>query len=72
MIRRFDREDGKGKIHMQSVCAMQHFDFNDILSYSYEQLFETMRILGLHYPDAEQFTFSKLFQALTVNNNIHY
>ena len=27
MTRRFDREPGREKIHMQSFCAMQHYDF---------------------------------------------
>jgi serine/threonine-protein kinase HipA len=52
MTRRFDREPEKGKIHMQSFCSMQHFDFNEITAFSYEQLFETMRMLGLPYPEA--------------------
>ncbi len=34
MTRRFDR-DGRGrKLHMQSIGAMQHFDFNDPAGYA--------------------------------------
>ena len=29
MIRRFDRDETGRKIHMQSLGAMRHFDFND-------------------------------------------
>jgi serine/threonine-protein kinase HipA len=71
MTRRFDREQGKGKIHVQSFCAMQHYDFNDVLSYSYEQLFETMRMLGLPYPDAEQLFRRMVFNVLSRNCDDH-
>jgi serine/threonine-protein kinase HipA len=71
MTRRFDREPGNEKIHMQSFCALQHYDFNDVLSYSYEQLFETMRILGLPYPDAEQLFRRMVFNVLARNCDDH-
>ncbi len=54
MTKRFDREGSNEKHHIQTLCAMQHYDFNDVKSFSYEQLFQTMRILGLSYPQAEQ------------------
>lgn len=47
MTQRFDRtKDGK-KLHMQSLCALRHFDFNLARAYSYEQAIETIRMLGL-------------------------
>ena len=71
MTRRFDREPGKGKIHLQSFCAMQHYDFNDIGSYSYEQLFETMRMLGLPYTQAEQIFRRMVFNVISRNCDDH-
>lgn len=71
MTQRFDRDPGKGKIHMQSFCAMQHFDFNEINSYSYEQLFETMRLLGLPYPQAEQLFRRMVFNVIARNCDDH-
>lgn len=47
MTRRFDRTDDNRKLHMQSLCAMRHFDFNLPRAYSYEQAIETLRLLGL-------------------------
>ena len=44
MTKRFDRDKGDVKHHIQTFCAMQHFDFNEVRSFSYEQLFQTMRI----------------------------
>jgi serine/threonine-protein kinase HipA len=71
MTRRFDREPGKGKIHVQSFCAMQHYDFNDVTSYSYEQLFETMRMLGLSYPQADQLFRRMVFNVIARNCDDH-
>jgi serine/threonine-protein kinase HipA len=71
MTRRFDREPGNEKIHMQSFCAIHHYDFTDVLSYSYEQLFETMRMLGLPYPDAEQVFRRMVFNVLARNCDDH-
>ena len=71
MTRRFDREPGKGKIHVQSFCAMQHLDFNHADLYSYEQLFETMRLLGLPYPQAEQLFRRMVFNVVSRNCDDH-
>ncbi len=55
MTRRFDRLKGQ-KIHMQSLCGLAHFDFNQAGAYSYEQAFQVMRQLRLSKRDAiEQF-----------------
>ena len=47
MTQRFDRTEDGRKLHMQSLCALRHFDFNLARAYSYEQAIETIRILGL-------------------------
>lgn len=71
MTQRFDRKPGNIKVHMQSFFAMQHFDFNDINSFAYEQLFETMRALGLSYPQAEQLFRRMVFNVLARNCDDH-
>jgi serine/threonine-protein kinase HipA len=71
MTKRFDREEDSGKVHVQSFCAMQHYDFNDVLTYSYEQLFETMRMLGLPYPEADQLYRRMVFNILARNCDDH-
>ena len=71
MTRRFDREAKEGKLHVQSLCAMAHFDFNDILSYSYEQLFEIMRSLLLPYAQAEQMFRRMVFNVMSRNCDDH-
>ena len=47
MSRRFDRLEGGEKLHMQSLCALAHFDFNHAGAYAYEQAFLTIRQLNL-------------------------
>ncbi|MEA1897219.1 MAG: type II toxin-antitoxin system HipA family toxin [Bacteroidota bacterium] len=71
MTRRFDRDTTEGKIHVQSFCAMQHYDFDDVTSYSYEQLFETMRMLELPYPQAEQLFRRMVFNVASSNCDDH-
>lgn len=43
MTKRFDRLAGGAKLHMQSLCALKHYDFNMAGAYSYEQALETIR-----------------------------
>ena len=43
MTRRFDRTPTGGKLHMQTLGAMAHFDFNNAMLYSYEQAFRIAR-----------------------------
>lgn len=43
MTKRFDRLNGGEKLHMQSLCALAHYDFNMAGAYSYEQAFEVIR-----------------------------
>ena len=71
MTKRFDREDSDIKHHMQTFCAMQHYDYNKVQSYSYEQLFQTMRMLKLHYPDAEQMFRRMAFNIMASNYDDH-
>jgi serine/threonine-protein kinase HipA len=71
MTRRFDRTASGEKIHMQSLCAMRHFDFNEVSSFGYEQLFETLRLLRLPYPRSEQLFRRMVFNVLTRNCDDH-
>ena len=71
MTKRFDRTDKGEKIHMQSLCGIRHFDFNRVGEYSYEQVFETMRMLRLTYPEAEQLFIRMVFNVLARNCDDH-
>lgn len=71
MTKRFDREGNDIKHHIQTFCAIKHFDFNAVTSFSYEQLFQTMRELRLTYPEAEQMFRRMVFNVLARNCDDH-
>ena len=71
MTRRFDRMSGNEKIHMQTLCAIAHFDYNDPDSYSYEQLFQIMRKMKLSYADAAQMYRRIVFNVAACNCDDH-
>jgi serine/threonine-protein kinase HipA len=71
MTKRFDREGGDVKHHVQTFCAMKHFDYNQVTSFSYEQLFQCMRELKLSYADAEQMFRRMVFNVVARNCDDH-
>lgn len=71
MTKRFDREGGELKHHMQTFCALKHFDYNLVNSFSYEQLFQCMRELKLSYADAEQMFRRMVFNVIARNCDDH-
>lgn len=70
MTRRFDRVDGK-KLHMQSLGAITHIDYNEPGLCSYEMAALTARKLGLPNSDIEQFYRRMVFNVLAVNQDDH-
>jgi serine/threonine-protein kinase HipA len=71
MTKRFDREGGDTKHHVQTFCAMKHYDYNKVTSFSYEQLFQTMRELKLSYLDAEELFRRMVFNVVSRNCDDH-
>jgi serine/threonine-protein kinase HipA len=71
MTKRFDREGSNTKHHIQTFCGISHFDYNNLYSYSYEQLFQTMRTLRLTYPESEQMFRRMVFNVMAVNYDDH-
>tara|TARA_R110002124_G_scaffold166930_2_gene334306 strand:+ start:337 stop:1638 length:1302 start_codon:yes stop_codon:yes gene_type:complete len=71
MTRRFDRLPGGGKLHMQSLAALAHFDFNDQNAYSYEQALFVMRRLGLSMEALEEQFRRMAFNIVARNQDDH-
>ena len=71
MTQRFDRKGDNTKYHIQTFCGIQHFDYNNLYGYSYEQLFQTMRILKMTYPEAEQMFRRMVFNVMATNYDDH-
>lgn len=71
MTRRFDRLEGGEKLHMQSLCALAHFDFNQAGAHSYEQALLTIRKLGLPKEEVEQQFRRMVFNIVARNQDDH-
>jgi serine/threonine-protein kinase HipA len=71
MTRRFDRTDRGAKIHMQSLGAMEHFDFKRAGAYSYEQALRTIRRLGLPMESIEEQFRRMAFNIIGRNQDDH-
>jgi serine/threonine-protein kinase HipA len=71
MTRRFDRSANGQKLHMQSLAALRHYDFNLAGAHSYEQAVETIRILDLPADDIEQQFRRAIFNVLIRNQDDH-
>ncbi len=71
MTRRFDRLSGNEKLHMQTLCGLAHYDYNQPTTYSYEQAFQVMRDLRLEHTDAQQLFRRMVFNVIAMNNDDH-
>ena len=74
MTRRFDRIVGSAageKLHMQSLCALAHYDFNMAGAYSYEQALLVMRQLQLPMQAIEQLFRRMVFNIVARNQDDH-
>jgi serine/threonine-protein kinase HipA len=71
MTRRFDRLDAGSKLHVQSLGALGHFDYNQAGAYAYEQAFLTIRQLGLPMAATEEQFRRMLFNAVARNQDDH-
>jgi serine/threonine-protein kinase HipA len=71
MTKRFDRTDTGDKLHMQSLGAMMHYDFNQAGAYSYEQAILTIRQLRLPIDDVEQQIRRAIFNVMARNQDDH-
>jgi serine/threonine-protein kinase HipA len=71
MTRRFDRPDDGGKLHMQTVGALEHVSYNEPGTYSYEQAMLLIRRLGLGTPVAEQQFRRMVFNVVARNQDDH-
>lgn len=71
MTRRFDRTADGGRLHMQSLCALGHLDFNQAGAHAYEQAMLLMRRLGLPMAAVEQQFRRMVFNLLARNQDDH-
>ncbi len=71
MTRRFDRLSGGKKLHLQSLCALAHYDYNSAGAYSYEQALMVIRQLGLPMSTVEEQFRRMVFNIIARNQDDH-
>jgi serine/threonine-protein kinase HipA len=71
MTRRFDRLADGRKLHMQSLGALAHYDFNIAGAYAYEQALLVIRQLGLPMSAVEEQFRRMVFNIVARNQDDH-
>jgi serine/threonine-protein kinase HipA len=71
MTRRFDRRPDSSKIHVQTLCAIDHLDFNLADTHSYAQYLDVIDRLGLGADALEQAFRRAIFNVAAVNRDDH-
>ena len=71
MLFRSDRLAGGEKLHLQSLCALAHFDFNQAGAYSYEQALLVIRQLRLPMAAIEEQFRRMVFNLVARNQDDH-
>lgn len=71
MTKRFDRTANGEKIHIATLCAMDHADFRKPGAYSYAEAFGVFRSIGIGRDDAEEFFRRMVFNVVARNQDDH-
>lgn len=72
MTKRFDRDMNTGKkIHMQTLGALAHYDYNQPGIYSYEQVADIIYKLGMGQIEIEQLFRRMVFNIISRNQDDH-
>ncbi len=71
MTRRFDRRPDGEKVHVQTLCALDHLDFNLAHTYSYAQYLDVIDRLGLGAEAREQAFRRVVFNVAAANRDDH-
>ncbi|MCR5614447.1 type II toxin-antitoxin system HipA family toxin, partial [Treponema sp.] len=71
MTKRFDRDKDGKKLHMQSLAALGHFDFNQAGQTSYEQAFTVLNALRIGHQDRTDLFKRMVFNVAACNCDDH-
>ncbi|KAF1003846.1 MAG: hypothetical protein GAK36_00172 [Pseudomonas sp.] len=71
MTKRFDRTADGEKIHVVTLCAMDHADFRKPGQYSYVEAFAVLRALGISRDGAQEFYRRMVFNVVARNQDDH-
>jgi serine/threonine-protein kinase HipA len=71
MTRRFDRSNEGDKYFVQTLAALNHFDYYETGAYSYEQIIMTMRQLDMSTEMIEQQARRTIFNLVACSQDDH-
>ena len=71
MTRRFDRDEQGRKLHMQSLWAMEHFNFSVPPVHAYEEAVANIRALGMGMDIVEEQFRRAVFNVMACNRDDH-
>ena len=71
MTKRFDRPTSREKLHMQSLGALAHFDFNAAGAHGYEEALQAIRRLGMGIEAVEEQFRRMVFNVVARNQDDH-
>jgi len=71
MTRRFDRSNQRDKYFIQTLAALNHFDYYETGAYSYEQIIMAMRQLDMPMAMIEQQVRRTIFNLVACNRDDH-
>lgn len=71
MTKRFDRVNGGEKLHMQTLAALTHTDYNYPGIYSYEEAARIIRLLTNDQSQVEELYRRMIFNVLAMNQDDH-
>lgn len=71
ITKRFDRSADGSKLHMLTLAAMGHYDFNKPGTCGYENVFDILRKIGAPQSDIEQEFRRAVFNVLARNQDDH-
>lgn len=71
LTKRFDRNDNGERLHVQTVAALEHLDYNAPGRFSYEGVIDLARELGLGANTAEELYRRMVFNVVARNQDDH-
>lgn len=71
ITRRFDRDPAGERIHLQSLCAMDHLDYRYRDTHSYSQYFNVIRNLGMGPNELAEAFRRMVFNVIAINRDDH-
>ena len=71
MTRRFDRTETGARVHVQTLAALAHVDYNEPRAYSYERALQLIQRLTADTAQAEQMVLRMAFNVFARNQDDH-